>query len=529
MEPKQKPLNEKDAQADSELQTLFSPTVSRSSGWGELLLPYLVAAMETCWVDAVLILLVSVKLFRNPPVPLWAPFVLIAGSFWLLSRLERRETQRAQKKKDEEGDRKTTSGSSLFLLCETLLVLFVLWSSLYTSWLPIDPRWLLALFNDVFALSANAYSMFVLVALSVYFCWRGIRLTRHVVEPGGVFWTLRLGMGVIIVAIIAHNASGAGFLNELFLLCLVPIFLFCSLTAHALAKAVFVRRYHPPGLQGSIDAQERALLSTLSAIGLVILLLALGIGIFASPSFLAGVQQALEPVGRAYDWLVGIIAYGITFLLYPIIWLLSLLHFQSTTVQVRSLQSLFSRRTAGPQSSDPIIVFVVPVLKVLLPLLFVCLMLWLMVRFLRRRQVRIVRREPQQDLHESLWSWKLFLGQIRVFFLALWQHFFPPQGREQVPGKDEANGEPTARTLREIYRALLRWAATRGYARQKDETPYEFRERLGPQLSQGEPELGRLTELYVTQRYGDALPTATEEASAQADWASLQHKAISPQ
>jgi Domain of unknown function (DUF4129) len=525
MEPAQQPLIQKNAQADNELQSIFSSPVSRATSWGERLLPYLVAAMETCWVDAVLILLVSVKLFRYPPIPLWAPFVLIAGSFWLITRLERREVLHEQEEKDNEREHRALSGSSLFILFEALLVLFILWSSLYTSWLPIDPRWLLALLNDVFALSANAYSMFALVALSVYFCWRGVRLARHVVEPGGVFWTLRLGMGVIIVAIIAHNASGAGFLNELFLLCLVPIFLFCSLTAHALAKAVFVRRYHPLGLQGSVGAQERALLSTVSVIGLLILLLAFGIGIFASPSFLVGVQQALEPVGRAYDWLVGIIAYGVTFLLYPIIWLLSLLHFQSAAVQVRSLQSLFSRRTSGSQSADPMIVFVVPVLKILLPLLFVCLMLWLMVRLLRRRQVRIVRREPQ-DVHESLWSWELFLGQIRVFFLALWHRFFPQHGHEQVQAKEEASGEPTARTMREIYRALLRWAATRGYARQKDETPYEFRERLGPQLPQSEPELGRLTELYITQRYGDTLPAETEVASAQADWASLQHKSI---
>ncbi|HEV2659080.1 MAG TPA: DUF4129 domain-containing protein, partial [Ktedonobacteraceae bacterium] len=373
--------------------------------------------------------------------------------------------------------------------------------------------------------SANAYSTFALVALSVYFCWRGVRLARHVVEPGSVFWTLRLGMGVIIVAIIAHNASGAGFLNELFLLCLVPIFLFCSLTAHALAKAVFVRRYHPIGLQGSVGAQERALLSTLSAIGLLILLLAFGIGIFASPNFLASVQQALDPVGRAYDWLVGIIAYGITFLFYPILWLLSLLHFQPASVQVRNLQSLFGRRVAASQSTDPMIVFVLPVLKILLPVLFVCLILWLMVRLLRRRQIKIAHREPQ-DMRESVWSWGLFLGQIRAFFLALWQRFFPQHGREQVQVKEEASGTPPARTMREIYRALLRWTATRGYARQQDETPYEFRARLGAHLPQSEPELGRLTELYTALRYDNTHAADSEVASAQADWASLQGKAV---
>ena len=524
MEPAPEPGSDKDLQAANELQNIFSPSILPGLGWSEHLLPYLVAAMETCWVDAVLILLVSVKLSAKLLLPLWAPFALIAGPFWLLTRLERRESLREEQ--DEGDGRKRQSGSSLFILFTALLILFVLWSHLYTSWLPVDPRWLLALFNDVFTLSANAYYTFVLVALAVYFCWRGVRLTRRAVEPGAVFWTLRLGMGVIIVAIIAHSASGAGFLNELFLLCLVPIFLFCSLTAHALAKAVFIRRYHPLGLQGSVGAQERALLSTLIGIGLILLLLALGIGAFANPTFLLNVQQALEPVGRAYDWLVSIIAYGITFLLYPIIWLLSLLHFHAATVQVRSLQNLFSGRTPASQSTDPLIVFVLPVLKVLLPVLFVILMLWLMAWLLRKRRVRIVRREPQ-DVRESLWSWQLFRDQMKAFLLALWHRFFPQPIREQVQVKGEASGEAAPRTMREIYRALLRWAATRGYARQRDETPYEFRERLDIQLRQSEPELGKLTDLYIAQRYGDALPTETEVASAQADWASLQHKFIS--
>ena len=80
--------------------------------------------------------------------------------------------------------------------------------------------------------------------------------------------------------------------------------------------------------------------------------------------------------------------------------------------------------------------------------------------------------------------------------------------------------------MREIYRALLRWAARRGCARRKDETPYEFRERLDAQLLSSEPELGRLTDLYIAQRYGNAPAVETEMASAQADWASLQRKSI---
>ncbi len=154
MEPAQRPLTEEGSQSNGELRSIFSPSVSLTSGWGERLLPYLVAAMETCWADAILIMLVSVKLFRAPLLPLWAPFVLIAGSFWLITRLERRESAREQEGKDGKSGRKVLSGSSLFILSVGLLVLFIVWARLYTAWLFFDPRWLLALFNDIFALAS---------------------------------------------------------------------------------------------------------------------------------------------------------------------------------------------------------------------------------------------------------------------------------------------------------------------------------------------------------------------------------------
>ena len=60
---------------------------------GEIALPYLFAAMETCWIDAIFIGLASLDLFQShePLMPLWAPFLLIIGSQWLLSRMERRD------------------------------------------------------------------------------------------------------------------------------------------------------------------------------------------------------------------------------------------------------------------------------------------------------------------------------------------------------------------------------------------------------------------------------------------------------
>ncbi|MBV9256936.1 MAG: DUF4129 domain-containing protein, partial [Ktedonobacteraceae bacterium] len=66
--------------------------------------------------------------------------------------------------------------------------------------------------------------------------------------------------------------------------------------------------------------------------------------------------------------------------------------------------------------------------------------------------------------------------------------------------------------------------ASRGYGHRREETPYEFEERLQQKFPQSEPELGSLTEAYSKFRYGGEAPGEEEEACAQTDWATLQRK-----
>jgi len=84
--------------------------------------------------------------------------------------------------------------------------------------------------------------------------------------------------------------------------------------------------------------------------------------------------------------------------------------------------------------------------------------------------------------------------------------------------------EPTARSIREVYRAMLRWAAACGYPRKRDETPYEFRIRLGVRLSLTESELSIVTEAYTAIRYGRIVASEAEVAHIQQAWRQLQRK-----
>jgi hypothetical protein len=498
--------------------------LSQAPSWGERLLPLIFAAMEACWVDGILIALAGANFFgsHEPVLPLWTPLVLIAGSAWLVAYLERRELA-AGNVPTTETQRKAISGSSLFIVLLVIVALISIWSSVYaSSGYLIDPRWLLTMLSDLLLLSPQAYHVLGIIALSIYFCWRGLSLARRTIEPSMVLRHLRVGVGIFVLVIIVRASAGDQFYGELLLLFLLPCFLAFALIAHALARAIFVRQMHPIGLLGNIAVQEGSVLVVVGAISAILLLFAMLLGTFASPAFLAQVHQALAPVGLLYNWLVGLLAQVIVFLMTPIFWLFSLLphNEQLPHVPVIPIKSGRPRPTTTPEA----VIVTAVVLKAALPLLVIVGLCFLVWRLLRRR--RVVLRRRDQDLHESVWSWQLFWAQVLGLLSALWLRLF---GRKQLEAPAaqpaiEIPGEPTARTIREIYRALLSWAAGRGYARKKDETPHEFQQRLHKGLSYSEPELGTITDAYSLVRYGEAVPEESEVTLVQGQWMALQRK-----
>jgi len=518
------------------LLSMRTTELAEAPSLGEILLPFLFAAMETCWIDVIFIGLADIGLFgpRAPLMPLWSPFVLIIGSQWILSLLERRSASTAAG--DESDTQTTTPGSWLLLLFIGLTTLFIIWLTVYTpTAFFLNPAWLLALLNDIFSLNLSAYHIFLVVALILYFCWRGVRLLHHEYEPSQVFNTLRLGIGIIVVVILvrAGQASTGGIHSDDFiLLLLVPIFLFLSLAAHALARVTFVRHTHPAGIESDTSLHEQSILLVIGIVGVILLLTAVLVDTFASPTISLETQQILNVLGQAYTWFVGILATVIVFLITPIFWLFDLL--------INVLHSLFPShgprvppnraRPGGPNSLPPhsnAIPLIVPFLKVLLPILLAVIII-LFIRWLmrRRQRVRIITGRRVEELRESLWSWKLFWAQFKALLLSLLHRFFPQRasGKEGQASTEAIETEPAARTIREIYRALLKRAAARGYPRKKDETPYEFSQRLDEKTPLAGPQLAVVTEAYTATRYGAIVPAEAEVAHIQQQWHALEQK-----
>ena len=499
------------------LARLTEVTIAEAPSRGERLLPYLFAAIETCWIDAILIGIASLSFMTGtPPVPLWSPFVFITGICWLTISRERRDHSAGE------------SSPGIIVVSALLIfaVLLTLWESIYaTSISLLNPLWLVALINDLLLLNGNAFHIVFVLLIITYFCWRGVRLSRNALEPGSVSGTLRIGL-FILLAVIIIRALNRSQSNELALLLLVPLFLVFVLVAHSLAQATLLRRSHPTGLQGSITTQENSLFTIIALIGLVLLLISLFIGAVASPAFLSQVQTFFSPVAVAYDWLARGIASIATLLFTPFFWLFQLLHAHTALPKV-SPHKLPPGAPKAPDSkgstSPELVVVFVHIIAIILPILIVLLIIFAVRLILRRRNIRLTRR--QEDQHESLWSWSLFWIQLRTFFMALFRRFFPIRQQEQRQAiAEEITGEPTARSIREIYRALLGWSAARGIARKRAETPYEFRSRLDKRLPLAEPELSIVTEAYTATRYGRVVPDENDVARVREAWTQLQQR-----
>lgn len=522
-------------------QRILSPDEAAITSLGEFALPTLLGAMEACWVDAILLGLASLGVLNlsTPLLPLWTPFVYLVGAQWLFVFFDHRsaqaETVNAEGEEGKEGVK--SSDATIFFALTAALSLIVIWLQLYASTYPFyNLVWLGTLGSDILFLNLHFYQAIFIVALSFYLSWRGLRHVGRVIEPSQVMHWLLLGLGVMVAVILlraALESAGANFHDTVLLFLFIPLLLFLGLVAHALARIVFVRKTHYTGLQGSVAAQERAVITVIGSLGLLLLVVTVAVGLTASPAFFSSAISFLSVIGHAianaYSWLVNLLADVLVILFTPLFWLASW------------ISGLFPHRAASSQPpakpkpkprvqsvSNDAINTLLPIMKVLAPILLLLLLVglvWLALRRRRKLPLRLSRLD--EDLHESLWSWLLLWSQLKAMLRALFGRLFSRgSGHEDMPLTSPAEivADPAARTIREIYRALLKKAAGRGYPRRKDETPHEFRRRLDEQAPVVEPQLEAITGAYALVRYGGGTLDEVEVASVRGQWSELDQK-----
>ena len=78
-------------------------------------------------------------------------------------------------------------------------------------------------------------------------------------------------------------------------------------------------------------------------------------------------------------------------------------------------------------------------------------------------------------------------------------------------------------SVRQIYRQLLQWAASRGWARRMFQTPYEYLSILEKLLPASSEALQLITQHYINARYGLSLPSDEELLQLRQNWHQVKH------
>lgn len=143
----------------------------------------------------------------------------------------------------------------------------------------------------------------------------------------------------------------------------------------------------------------------------------------------------------------------------------------------------------------------------------------------KHRQRRPDTKPDFEVVHESLWSWRLFIDNIILFLKRFFGRFLPQktgQGTGSTEVTTRAESVVTTMKIREIFRHLLRDTAKMGIGRYRAETPFEYARRLSKTIPDSAIPVQELTDLYVNIRYSNYDATAIQVAQANGLWQQIR-------
>jgi len=338
--------------------------------------------------------------------------------------------------------------------------------------------------------------------------WRGWSLGEDGVDPRDVLGTVQVAtLGALALVAIMHPiARGAGLLPG------VGTLLF-GLLALGLARRAERRRPGAP--------RESDWLSLVAILGVAILvvggLLLLLVTPDALATLLAQMQMlgalALAPITALFGWLASLLGGGGQGQLPP-----------SAPAGVAPSPPFGDPNPDRPSGMDDlwvtILTTVVPIL--LIVFLFFVVVLPLLKRASQLRPQRTaevpVEREPGPPVSSAdRFSWRMWWQALLArLFGSFREEALPDDEREDGGRRGQARdgraSAPEPRTIRELYRTLLKSAAREGHSRAATATPHEFTGRLSAARPDARRPLADLTEIYTRTRYGEERPDGEDVA-----------------
>lgn len=377
----------------------------------------------------------------------------------------------------------------------------------------------------------------VMIALpaAVYLWWRGICWGQSSLYFGDVYRSLLGGLAALVVLIIVWGISlGVGSLGSLASTVGLHVAGFSLFGLMALALG------HLRAIRQRILKEETA--PVFSRRWLFIVVGVVG-GIVLSGVGIASVFSAefITLLGRLMTLTFDLLRQLVHYLLIPLGYLAEgLVRFAQWIIElIRTDEPYYpTANLTGlgeiPEATTTLVLptWIIPTLKWGFFAIVAIAFTFLLVKAISR--LKPFRAEVDiEEIHESLWSWRGFKADLRLFFSMLWQRLVRKR-KKPVPvvtvpdwytGKDFEG----MLGIREIYRHLLWEAASSGIRRWRHETPYEYASRLGRNVPNGSEQVGELTELYIDVRYGELEVEDKKVHDANSLWKALRRLLTRPE
>lgn len=446
----------------------------------------LLAAMETCWVFAVVVFLAELTGAPHPLTPL--PLFL---TYWLAMMLGRVLP------------RSEIGGlilQAIAFAIAIIILLAVARAELYPHLDWYDFTWLPRFVPAVLSMTRGVVIEHIVAAGTLYVFIRGLGLAQRPLTLWFIGLQFRIGIVIFFVLLLIAGfarAFSTTSLQRYDASLWIFIYFFISLLAIALARI--------EEMTSDVRYTPRWAVTLLGSVALV-LFIGLGVLQFLTVDLVRAMMVILVPIAWLFGGLIVLLSVPFGYLLEGLVKFLQPL-FAGLEQLIDSLQRFLNQEPLAQPATDPVITFsLMALIQPAFVLAIGLLVLYLLGRALHRRMRRI---EEEMFVREAIGADDALESARR------------DDTRKKKPARPRARNA-AAESIRKIYAALVARAADAGLPRRAAETPYEFEPRLEKQWLEHSADIRTITEAYVDVHYAEQIATVEQVQIVQDAWERIQ-------
>lgn len=469
------------------------------SGWLDLVISILFAAVEAATIAPWLHLLARIFGDVNAPIPSPVGIWLVAlVTFWLARSL-------------------ITGGWDI---ATARLIGIGAWVAMLILWFVASTgHGLISFVDGIFSPNGRIWA---LIIVSVLAWWRGMMLGS---EPSPFSGEIVRGMllrGVASMALVLVIGAAAGGELGHHLLDSAGVALPVILIGGLIATAAVQVRLSRTRVKAS-DKEGLGWVGASTGIAVGIVVVGLIFATIAGPGVWA---QIFHPISLflgliykgLYYLLLGL-SYAVFIILTPFFWIFDhLTGNQPKKPPAQPPQGQPKNQLKAVQRAHEFFPpWAIHAVEITLIVIVVAIILWLMLRSMRRFRDKQVEVAVEEE-HENLWSSDMALAQLRGWLKGL----RPTGGLPLRRSHFDLDSAPV--TVRDAYRHVLIFASRRGHSRETVESPgdYAGRMRQAPGWRSSSDPLERLTSRYLGARYGEENDAGRDAQLAREEWETIR-------